>query len=1110
MANRFWVGGTANWDGTAGTKWATTSGGTGGAAIPTAGDDVFLDGNSGAVTVTISAGNTGCKSLVCTGFTGTLTGSTAITVSGGLTVDSGMTYSYTGAMTFDSTSTGWVITSAGKTLDHDVTFNGSGGGWGLGDATNWGDTRSFTLTQGRFDTNGYAMSGGRFISSNTNTRVFNLSSSVVTWKFNSGAPVPIWTTSTSTNLTLSFTTGIVEFTAGNTRSVTIGSVVMPSVRLVSGSQGVTLSSGASVLDLIQASSYTGVLANSALTIRGNLSLHSSSGTPAAGSNAWTFAATSGSYTINSGGKTLDFPINIGSGSSTATWTLASNLTSGASRDLTLVSGTLEFSTYDITVGVFAANSGTLTRAINFGSGALYLTRTSSSTIFILNATNLTVTPGTGKFVLSGASAITRIVDGGSDTLTLPSLEVTAGSSAIILSNLNVNNLTFTSGYTGTLANQAIKIRGSVTLPSTGPTFSAGSNAWTLIATSGSMTITVNGRTTAWPWVFGNAPSTATWTLAGNLNLSTQPLTVLYGTFSAATYDVAALEVISTGSGTRAISLGSGTWTLSSGTPWTDSGTGLTVTPGTSSIVCSAVFSASFTSEGKAFYDVAFSANEVYLYGDNTFHALNYVKADGSLYIEENTTTHVTVWGVAGTAGHLLTVTSINPAYHFIEADGAAQVGNYLDLMWSVASPDADWSTTNSVDSGNNVGWFDTIFPFYSGTRTVVPALSGINAAVLAANPGDVLVLAEGFHDLTEDVPLGVTLRGASCSALTVLQVNSIAAQGGNTFRDLTIISSGVAFDLSDNTWFENCTFKCQVYSGGPAVNKHLTFSRCTFLGQSSIVCEGLGTGYGTVSWLSCLFKDQGNLTTFIQGADFTWPLPNSTEWLVEHCTFILSNIGSIATSVDLGTSVVYRNNVTYQPETNGPTLGGDASSADTGENNYYQDSYAIPSPWTYAIQVRNLGLDLSTGALRNSSPARSAGASSNLVLDRNYMPYGAVGSRSAGCLQWHEESSCLYTPWFLDPLDGFILEYEPGSNLPGVTTAGEVSGVTQVNSHIDVACLLRKVVHDLTHPSRGDFHTTYGGQYRMRTYNYPMNLSIQAPASRIFGSTGLVWGQDTG
>ena len=68
MANRYWVGGTAAWDGTAGTKWALTSGGAGGQAVPTASDDVFFDAASGAVTCTISAGNTGA--LYTFGYTG--------------------------------------------------------------------------------------------------------------------------------------------------------------------------------------------------------------------------------------------------------------------------------------------------------------------------------------------------------------------------------------------------------------------------------------------------------------------------------------------------------------------------------------------------------------------------------------------------------------------------------------------------------------------------------------------------------------------------------------------------------------------------------------------------------------------------------------------------------------------------------------------------------------------------------------------------------------------------------------------------------------------------------------------------------------------------------
>ena len=71
MAARYWVGGSAAWNGTAGTKWATTSGGAGGSSVPTGSDDVFFDAASGAVTVTIAA-DRNLQSIDCTGFTGTL------------------------------------------------------------------------------------------------------------------------------------------------------------------------------------------------------------------------------------------------------------------------------------------------------------------------------------------------------------------------------------------------------------------------------------------------------------------------------------------------------------------------------------------------------------------------------------------------------------------------------------------------------------------------------------------------------------------------------------------------------------------------------------------------------------------------------------------------------------------------------------------------------------------------------------------------------------------------------------------------------------------------------------------------------------------------------
>jgi hypothetical protein len=83
---RYWVGGTASWDGTAGSKWSQTSGGSGGAAVPTSSDTVFFDAASGSGTVTIASGAI-CSILNLTGFGGTMAfGSNSIETAGTGTV----------------------------------------------------------------------------------------------------------------------------------------------------------------------------------------------------------------------------------------------------------------------------------------------------------------------------------------------------------------------------------------------------------------------------------------------------------------------------------------------------------------------------------------------------------------------------------------------------------------------------------------------------------------------------------------------------------------------------------------------------------------------------------------------------------------------------------------------------------------------------------------------------------------------------------------------------------------------------------------------------------------------------------------------------------------
>ena len=79
MANRYWTGavngGTGTWDTSNTANWSATSGGAGGASVPTSSDDVFFDANSGAGVCTLGA-NVVFRIGNFTGYTGTVDFST--------------------------------------------------------------------------------------------------------------------------------------------------------------------------------------------------------------------------------------------------------------------------------------------------------------------------------------------------------------------------------------------------------------------------------------------------------------------------------------------------------------------------------------------------------------------------------------------------------------------------------------------------------------------------------------------------------------------------------------------------------------------------------------------------------------------------------------------------------------------------------------------------------------------------------------------------------------------------------------------------------------------------------------------------------------------------
>jgi len=109
-----------------------------------------------------------------TGFAGTLSlgASGSMLIYGNYTLSSGMTITGGGvALTFSATSGTQQITTAGRTLNTPLTFNGIGGTFAFQDALTQGSTRAFTITNGTVQLkDGATSTVGVFATSGTNQK----------------------------------------------------------------------------------------------------------------------------------------------------------------------------------------------------------------------------------------------------------------------------------------------------------------------------------------------------------------------------------------------------------------------------------------------------------------------------------------------------------------------------------------------------------------------------------------------------------------------------------------------------------------------------------------------------------------------------------------------------------------------------------------------------------------------------------------------------------------------------------------------------------------------------------------------------------------------------
>lgn len=470
MATYYWVGGNGTWDGSSTANWSNATGGASGFGPPLSTDTVIFDSASGTGTCTTAAGS------ACT--SATLNSSTL-----------------------------------GLTLGANHTMGGQ-----------------FTHTSGTLTLGTYTLTCLRFNSQNSNVRTiaFDTGNIIVT-----GDSSTVWTTSTTTNLTVTGTPVVNCTYAGSTgtRTITPGTVAggpQISFNISSGSDIVT-SAGTPAFNNLNFTGFTGTLSNTARNIYGNLTL-SSGMTLTAGPNATTFAATSGTQQITTNGKTLDFPLTFNGVGGTVQ--LQDNLTLGSTRTVTLTNGTIDLNNKTLSTGLFSSSNSN-TRSIAFGTGNITLTG-NNGTIFNgggATTTGITITgTPTINCTYSGSTG-TRTITGGSRSILTEtqtfSFNVSAGSDIVVLTGANAyRSLDFT-GFTGTLTNNAVTVYGDLKI-SSGMILTSSSNTLTFSSSLSTNTITTSGQTLDFPLTFNKGGGV--WSFADALTQgSTRAFTITSGT-----------------------------------------------------------------------------------------------------------------------------------------------------------------------------------------------------------------------------------------------------------------------------------------------------------------------------------------------------------------------------------------------------------------------------------------------------------------------------------------------------------------------------------------------------------------------------------------------------
>jgi len=750
---RYWRGGTGTWDATTTTNWSTSSGGLGGASVPTSADAVIFDtlSNATAYTVTCTATQLRCAALTMAGpATGNVTfaGTAPLAIHGNVSLAAtGITNSYTGAITLTGSATGKTFTTNGITFSSTTEVNGVGSGWTLGSA--YTTNTLLTVTNGIFDTGNYSVNTTSFNSDNNNNRTINLGSSTIT--ISSTTPLSF---ATNTNFTFNAGTSTINCSASTLTFTTVGKTFY-NVSFTNTNSGSVSLSGVGTFN--------------------NLSFTNN-------------AAAGIKYIFLLANQTINGTLTISAGTDATYRTFVSSDTIGTTRTLTVNSfaATSDIDFGDITIaGTASPISGTRfgdckgNSGITFASGVnkYWNLAAGGNWNSVGWATSSGGTPAVNNFPLAQDTAIFEATGLNSAATVIINFSYNIGT--IDMSARTSNLMTLTNGLANNVYGNWITGAGT-TYTGVGTLTFAGRT---------SQTITSASKTFTQIFVI-NTPSGSV-TLQDSLISSGGLFTVTAGTFNAATYNVnlssSSGGVLATGAATKTIATGSGVWTIAgSGSAWSVSS--VTVT-GTSTINLTSASAKTFAGGSISYSGIIINqggAGTLSFSGNNTFKDItNTYSGIGATTINIGATTQtVTQFTGIGTVSNVLTIqgtSAASPGTLIFSGAGKVTEADYLAItnVRAYSLSNTWYAGANSTNNGS-LGWI-----FSDGAAKI--ALTG-------------LLALGGLGTTTASQAVSFAVTGVSAAGslgiVTITQpITSVLATGN--VGTITALSSSVVLPVTN-------------------------------------------------------------------------------------------------------------------------------------------------------------------------------------------------------------------------------------------------------------------------------------------------------------------------